>query len=87
MRHFLSINDLSRDEAQYLLAEAGRLKNELADNPQRQRETLACRTLAMVFEKPSLAHARLVRCGDVSARRPRAVSFAAGNRAGQARNG
>jgi ornithine carbamoyltransferase len=54
MRHFLSINDLSRDEAHYLLVEAGRLKNELADNLPRQRETLAGRTLAMVFEKPSL---------------------------------
>jgi ornithine carbamoyltransferase len=54
MRHFLSINDISRDEAAFLVAEAGRLKNELQQNPARQRELLAGKTLAMVFEKPSL---------------------------------
>ena len=54
MKHFLSINDLSRDEACFLLAEAARLKGELLDFPARQRETLAGKTLAMVFEKPSL---------------------------------
>lgn len=54
MRHLLSIQDLSRDEALFLLTEASRLKRELAENPARQRETLAGQTLAMVFEKPSL---------------------------------
>jgi ornithine carbamoyltransferase len=54
MRHLLSISDLSRDEAQFLLAEAARLKVELSDNPERQRQTLAGATLAMLFEKPSL---------------------------------
>lgn len=54
MRHFLSINDISKEEALYLLAEAARLKDELKDNPLRQRQTLPGKTLAMVFEKPSL---------------------------------
>ncbi|HVF85794.1 MAG TPA: hypothetical protein VM821_07410, partial [Abditibacteriaceae bacterium] len=54
MRHLLSINDLSRDDALFLLAEAVRLKQELRVNPVLQRETLRGQTLAMVFEKPSL---------------------------------
>ncbi|MBV9867531.1 MAG: ornithine carbamoyltransferase [Abitibacteriaceae bacterium] len=54
MRDFLSINDLSPDDAQYLIAEAVRLKRELRDNPARQRLALEGRTLALVFEKPSL---------------------------------
>lgn len=54
MRHFLSINDLTRDEAAFLLAEAGRLKLELKEHPVRQREALVGKNLAMVFEKPSL---------------------------------
>jgi ornithine carbamoyltransferase len=54
MRHFLSINDITRDEAAFLLAEASRLKHELGEHPARQRETLSGKTLAMVFEKPSL---------------------------------
>lgn len=54
MKHLLSINDLSRDDAQFLLAEAVRLKQELRLNPERQRETLRGKTLAMIFEKPSL---------------------------------
>ncbi len=54
MRHFLSINDLTRDEAAYLLVEAARLKSELQNHPVRQREYLSGKTLAMVFEKPSL---------------------------------
>ncbi|HEX8835076.1 MAG TPA: hypothetical protein VF719_12785, partial [Abditibacteriaceae bacterium] len=54
MKHFLSISELSRDDAQFLLVEAARLKEELKDNPARQRETLAGQTLAMIFEKPSL---------------------------------
>ena len=54
MNHLLSIADLSREDAQFLLAEAARLKDELREVPQRQRETLAGKTLAMIFEKPSL---------------------------------
>lgn len=54
LKHFLSINDLTRDEARFLLVEAQRLKNDLRTAPARQREYLAGKTLAMIFEKPSL---------------------------------
>lgn len=54
MRHLLGITDLSRDDALFLLAEACRLKKELRENPARQRELLAGKSLAMIFEKPSL---------------------------------
>lgn len=54
MKHFLTIAELSRDEAQFLLAEAARLKTERREYPERQRTTLAGKQLAMVFEKPSL---------------------------------
>ena len=56
MRHFLSINDISREEALFLLAEAARLKDELKNQVSRlaQREYLTGQTLAMIFEKPSL---------------------------------
>lgn len=54
MRHFLSINDITREEAAFLLAEATRLKLELKEHPARQRESLLGKNLALVFEKPSL---------------------------------
>jgi len=54
VRHFLSISDLSADEARGLLAEAVHLKQELKDHPAKQRTHLAGKSLAMVFEKPSL---------------------------------
>ena len=54
MKHLLSINDLSRDDAHFLLAEAVRLKKERDEFPKRQRETVKGQTLAMIFEKPSL---------------------------------
>lgn len=54
MRHFLSIRDISRGEALMLLSEAARLKRDLRDNPLRQRSFLDGKSLAMVFEKPSL---------------------------------
>ncbi len=54
MRNFLSINDLSRDEALFLLAEAQRLKTQYRVNPELQIELLRGKTLAMIFEKPSL---------------------------------
>ena len=54
MNHFLSINDLSRDEALALLADAARLKIEHRVNPELQLQYLPGQTLAMIFEKPSL---------------------------------
>ncbi len=54
MNHFLSIQDLTRDDALYLLAEAARLKAELRENPASGMEILRGKTLALVFEKPSL---------------------------------
>lgn len=68
MNHFLSIQDLSREEALFLLAEAGRLKRERMENPSAQFELLRGQTLAMVFEKPSLRtrvsfEAAMAHCG------------------------
>lgn len=68
MKHLLSIQDLSRDEALFLLAEAARLKRERAENPSAQFELLRGRTLAMIFEKPSLRtrvsfEAAMAHCG------------------------
>jgi ornithine carbamoyltransferase len=54
MKHFLSINDLTRDKALHLLAEAARLKVDRHHVPSRQRNTLSGRTLALIFEKASL---------------------------------
>ncbi len=53
-KHFLSINDISRDEALFLLAEAARLKEERREDPEAQLHLLRGRVLALVFEKPSL---------------------------------
>ncbi len=54
MNHLLSIHDLSREDALYLLAEAARVKAELRENAASGMDTLRGKTLAMVFEKPSL---------------------------------
>jgi ornithine carbamoyltransferase len=54
MKNFLSINDITRDEARFLLAEADRLKDEFRARRAAQREYLAGQTLALIFEKPSL---------------------------------
>ena len=54
MQNFLSINDLSRDEALALLYDAERLKIEHRTNPALQLQYLPGQTLAMIFEKPSL---------------------------------
>ncbi len=54
MNHLLSISDLSRDDALFLLAEAARLKRERLENPRAQFQLLRGQTVAMVFEKPSL---------------------------------
>ncbi len=52
MRHFLSILDATPDELRHLLAEAGRLKADLALG--KRPPLLAGRVLGLVFEKPSL---------------------------------
>lgn len=54
MKHFLSINDISKDEALFLLAEAARLKAQLREDPQAQQQYLRGKSLAMIFEKASL---------------------------------
>ncbi len=54
MKHLLSINDITRDEARFLLAEADRLKDEFHSRRAHQREYLVGKTLGMIFEKPSL---------------------------------
>ncbi len=51
-RHFLQIDDLSRDELLHVLKEADRLRS-VRDDADRPRP-LAGKTLAMLFEKPSL---------------------------------
>ncbi|RYX84308.1 ornithine carbamoyltransferase [bacterium] len=68
MNHFLSIQDLTRDDAMFLLAEAKRLKRERREEPSDQFELLRGQTLAMVFEKPSLRtrvsfEAAMAHCG------------------------
>jgi ornithine carbamoyltransferase len=58
MKNFLSIHDITRDEARFLLAEADRLKDEFRARRAAQRAPhrtyLAGQTLALLFEKPSL---------------------------------
>jgi ornithine carbamoyltransferase len=54
MKHFLSINDINKDEALFLLAEAARLKAQLRENPLEQQNYLRGKSLAMIFEKASL---------------------------------
>ncbi len=66
--NLLSIQDLSRDDALFLLAEAGRLKRERMENPSAQFQLLRGQTLAMIFEKPSLRtrvsfEAAMAHCG------------------------
>lgn len=68
MNHLLSIQDLTRDDALFLLAEAARLKKERMEIPSAQFELLRGQTLAMVFEKPSLRtrvsfEAAMAQCG------------------------
>ncbi|BCM93464.1 ornithine carbamoyltransferase [Abditibacteriota bacterium] len=68
MNHFLSIQDLTRDDALFLIAEAKRLKRERVEHPSAQFEILRGQTLAMVFEKPSLRtrvsfEAAMAHCG------------------------
>jgi ornithine carbamoyltransferase len=53
IKHFLSTADLSRDDAEALLARAARLKSELRAGGH-ESTPLRGKTLALVFEKPSL---------------------------------
>src|SRR2546425_6286661 len=53
MTHFISISDHSADELKHMLDVAGRLKRELKSSG-RNSPVLSCKTLAMIFEKPSL---------------------------------
>lgn len=53
-RSFVSAADLTRDEVHALFDRARELKVELASTGRHARPPLAGRTLAMVFEKPSL---------------------------------
>ena len=53
LRHFLSITDFSRAEILALLAQAQRLKQTLKKTG-RNQPVLAGKSLAMIFEKPSL---------------------------------
>jgi ornithine carbamoyltransferase len=52
MRHYLAIDDYSRDELEELLNLAIELKNQFRDSG--NQPLLAKKTLAMVFQKPSL---------------------------------
>src|SRR5207245_9265 len=53
MRHFISIADYSLDELRHVLNVAKRLKQQLKTTG-RNDPILAGKTLAMIFEKPSL---------------------------------
>ncbi len=53
MKHFVSIAECTTDELNHVLDVAGRLKKQLRDTG-RNDPLLAGRTLAMIFEKPSL---------------------------------
>ena len=53
MKHFINVADHSAEELRHLLDVAGRLKKQLKETG-RNDPLLAGRTLAMVFEKPSL---------------------------------
>src|ERR1700750_2807134 len=53
MRHFISISDYSAQELRHTLDVAKRLKHELKTTG-RNQPLLAGKTLAMIFEKPSL---------------------------------
>jgi len=53
-RSFVSAADLSADEALALFERAGELKSELAAHRRHAAPPLVGRTLAMIFEKPSL---------------------------------
>lgn len=54
LRHYLSVTDLSRAEAEALLARAQTLKSEWQTAGRHQDLPLVGKTMALVFEKPSL---------------------------------
>src|SRR5438477_4316945 len=53
MNHFISISDHSSDELRHMLDVAARLKTQLKSDGKND-PILAGKTLAMIFEKPSL---------------------------------
>src|SRR5438309_6022115 len=53
MNHFISISDHSSDELRHMLEVAARLKSQLKSEG-KNAPILAGKTLAMIFEKPSL---------------------------------
>jgi ornithine carbamoyltransferase len=53
-RDLLSVADLSRPEVELLFERAARMKADFARDRRHDRATLAGRTLAMLFQKPSL---------------------------------
>src|SRR5687768_3085007 len=53
MKHFISISDITREDLEHALDVAGRLKKQYLTTG-RNDPVLAGRTLAMIFEKPSL---------------------------------
>jgi len=53
MKHFVAIADCTREELDHTLDIAARLKKEIRDS-RRNKPILAGKTLAMIFEKPSL---------------------------------
>ena len=86
MKHFIAIADYSPDELRHVLDVAHRLKKQLqGDGP--QRPVLAGKTLAMIFEKPSLRTRVSFAVGDDAARRDGAACCATRKWAGQARAG
>ncbi len=54
MRHFLSIADLTQEDIYKILATARNLKTELKEKDGNSESLLKNKTLAMIFEKPSL---------------------------------
>src|SRR5207249_2290200 len=53
MSHFISISDHSSDELRHMLEVSTKLKKQLTSSGENDL-LLACKTLAMIFEKPSL---------------------------------
>ncbi|MBU1179357.1 ornithine carbamoyltransferase [Patescibacteria group bacterium] len=54
MKHFLSIVDVSREELANIIEKAVEIKKHLKENGANNHKVLQDKTLAMIFEKPSL---------------------------------
>lgn len=54
LKHYLSVTDLSREQAEALLARAQELKDEWRSTGTHAAQPLLNKTMALVFEKPSL---------------------------------